>query len=619
MKKPLKITLITAGAAVLIAVGSITAVSVHRNSPEYALSSAERCLSERNYEQAVIEFEKYLEINPKNSEVWLMLADTYEKMGEDEKVRDVLEYAVEEADSHRAGERLKELEEEENEETIVTTEVTEVTEISTEASSLTTTVSATSATTTTVGTTTTTTTTATPEVSVVTTPETAVTTTTTTTTTEKVEPEISSSDYPSLIDTSDEGLINILGLRNSVNDMVANRYYTGTSEYESRFILDRSDSIEFTEKHIYDNSDTTPTDYYRVVDGPFTSVDEVYAYLASFYTDSEIEAFRNDYGGYGAFFEKDGKFYAKELIVYANYIVQQGRSAVTVRSKTNKRIILDYVGIVNVMNEYWYEPHSLVLINDGNGFKISGEKAESSPDKIKIGSETYSTDLEYLELFDVNDKDILNLIYMKNLKEISIFNSPNVTNIWVIESCPTIEKLTVNANIRTLPYCFYLKALTIAPIEQDIFEISSFSGRNLEEFEIIGSGMINFDLNHISTFTNLKKLSLRQGIISDLSPVSNLTNLEELDLSYTNISDITPLKSLTSLRVLHLAGNNITDVTPLKKLKKLEYLSLFRNYISDPSPLYNLTKLEELTISDNNLSSSTKNKLKKALPDCIIK
>ncbi len=117
MKKSLKLTLTTASAVVIIAATSITVLSVYHRSPDYTLSLAERYLSEMNYEQAVIEFEKYLEIDPKNSEVWLMLADTYEKMGEESKVKETLENALEKADSKKAGERLEKIYSDETETT----------------------------------------------------------------------------------------------------------------------------------------------------------------------------------------------------------------------------------------------------------------------------------------------------------------------------------------------------------------------------------------------------------------------------------------------------------------------------------------------------------------------
>lgn len=610
MKKSLKITLIAVAAAVLIAGTSLTAVSVYRDSPAYTLSLAERYLEELNYEQAVIEFEKYLEIEPKDTETWLLLADTYEKIGDKEKAKKTLERALKETDSQKANLRLEELRKQETTTAVPVTENTEPSAVETTAKKTTTTAATTTAasvtatettvpeTTTTAKTTTTAETTTTTEVAT-----TTVTTTTKATTTTPAEPEKSSSDYPSIIDTSNSSLENIFSLEHEVSDMIYNRYYYVTSpEYESRFVVDKDDMVEFSRKEDweYTYTTTTTTDYYRVIDGPFTSMDDVYAYLAGVYTDDIIEGFRNECGGYGAFIEKDGKLYVREELEYLSYSLQSGIQTVNIRSKTKKKIILDYVSINKVFNEYWYEPHSLVLINDGNGFKITNETADGVPDEVKIGDQTYSTDLERLELYDVTDEDIQNLVYMKNLKELTI-NSSNVTNIWVIESCPSIEKLTVYAKVQTLPYLSSLKYLSFSSLYEGEIRINGLMGSNLEHLEIWGNEGQTIDPNitRMDLLQNLSSLGIGYFEECDISSLSELKQLEFLSLPCMGISDLTPLMSLTSLKSLDLYGNRISDVSPLKKLTNLTRLYLMDNQISDISPLKGLTKLTSLGLSNN--------------------
>lgn len=82
-------------AAVLLIGGGITAIAVvnsHSASSGVSdkLKLAERFLSEQNYEQAVIEYQKVLEIEPMNVDAYLGLADAYFGTGQTDKALEVL-------------------------------------------------------------------------------------------------------------------------------------------------------------------------------------------------------------------------------------------------------------------------------------------------------------------------------------------------------------------------------------------------------------------------------------------------------------------------------------------------------------------------------------------------
>ena len=54
------------------------------------MGAAERYLSEMNYEQAVIEYQRVLEIEPMNVDAYLGLAESYLGLGDTEKAREIL-------------------------------------------------------------------------------------------------------------------------------------------------------------------------------------------------------------------------------------------------------------------------------------------------------------------------------------------------------------------------------------------------------------------------------------------------------------------------------------------------------------------------------------------------
>ncbi|MGN0639325.1 MAG: leucine-rich repeat domain-containing protein [Oscillospiraceae bacterium] len=101
-------------AALLMAgiVGAVVAVNVTKSNSQTALADiqiAERYLSEQNYEQAVIEFEKILEIEPMNVEAYLGLAEAYIGLGDNEKALEMLRKGLELTGDARIQAKIDEL------------------------------------------------------------------------------------------------------------------------------------------------------------------------------------------------------------------------------------------------------------------------------------------------------------------------------------------------------------------------------------------------------------------------------------------------------------------------------------------------------------------------------
>ena len=103
-------------AAALLIGGIVTAVTVSNSaagniSASETLQLAERYLSEQNYEQAVIEFQKVLEIEPMNVEAYLGLAEAYLSLGETDKAIELLENGFEQTDSSSLKDKLEKIRE----------------------------------------------------------------------------------------------------------------------------------------------------------------------------------------------------------------------------------------------------------------------------------------------------------------------------------------------------------------------------------------------------------------------------------------------------------------------------------------------------------------------------
>ncbi len=85
------ITIVLAAAVVLgVGAGAAVVTNLGTSTTQSALKLAQRYLSEQNYEQAIIEFERVLEIDPMNIEAYLGLADAYIALGETDSAVEIL-------------------------------------------------------------------------------------------------------------------------------------------------------------------------------------------------------------------------------------------------------------------------------------------------------------------------------------------------------------------------------------------------------------------------------------------------------------------------------------------------------------------------------------------------
>ncbi len=93
------------------------------------ISTAQQYLTEQKYEQAIAEFQKIIEIDPKNADAYIGLAKAYIGIGDTDKAVEVLEDGYEQTNDDRILEMLEELKsgEETAETTVTTVETTETT------------------------------------------------------------------------------------------------------------------------------------------------------------------------------------------------------------------------------------------------------------------------------------------------------------------------------------------------------------------------------------------------------------------------------------------------------------------------------------------------------------
>ena len=118
------------------------------------------------------------------------------------------------------------------------------------------------------------------------------------------------------------------------------------------------------------------------------------------------------------------------------------------------------------------------------------------------------------------------------------------------------------------------------------------------------NGEIN-DLEPLSRFHLLKKLTVTFTAIKDLSPLSVCDSLTVLQLPNNPIEELDPIANLTLLREINLENTSVDDISALAGLVRLEKLNLSGTKVKRLKPLSKLDRLQELVINNTRVNRLT--------------
>jgi hypothetical protein len=217
---------------------------------------------------------------------------------------------------------------------------------------------------------------------------------------------------------------------------------------------------------------------------------------------------------------------------------------------------------------------SIVEIADNPDTVIIGGIEFDIETTTEINLDNTQGTYDYKESQKLNDDDIKDIIYLKNLRTLSIVNN-NITDISFVQNLEKLEELNIANNpVIKLYVTNNLKKINLQ--NTDINDISPLSDCRFIEYISINYNDID-DLNPIFEQTRLKYLCLYGEALQDeyLPKISNLTNLRELVI---------------------FKENTEFDCNVVSKLKYLEKLSIFRTNSINVDSLSNLTNLKELSL-----------------------
>lgn len=190
---------------------------------------------------------------------------------------------------------------------------------------------------------------------------------------------------------------------------------------------------------------------------------------------------------------------------------------------------------------------------------------------------------------------------------------------WIAANQARSFKFELNES-KDQSYWYYIKK------NRQLFEYTDFKSAIKHKQKVLSIDVARKELNTIpSGLAELDKIvsiNLLGNRYREFPKVlSELTSLEEISLSSNELKYVGPeIGKLKNLRILIMNFNKL-KVLPkeIGELQNLLYLELGRNQLTHlPDEIKYLTNLQELHIENNELSEVEKEKIRKALPKCVI-
>ena len=231
------------------------------------------------------------------------------------------------------------------------------------------------------------------------------------------------------------------------------------------------------------------------------------------------------------------------------------------------------------------------------------------------------SNLRHLKTLHLSNTPIEDIGPLSNLEELQrlMLNNGQISDISPLEGLFELEHLTLtNTAVRDLsPLRNLSKLQSLGLAGTNVSDIFPLAKLIMLQSLVLWNTKIS-NLEPLCGMKRLKKLDLDSTRVQDLAPISALSALETLELRDAPVSDISALANLPSLRVLKLWNTQVSDIEPLSQLTSLVSLDLDGTKVSDIRPLRQNKGLESLDLRNLDLSKSSVEELRKALPDCNI-
>lgn len=229
------------------------------------------------------------------------------------------------------------------------------------------------------------------------------------------------------------------------------------------------------------------------------------------------------------------------------------------------------------------------------------------------------TKLEVLYISNVNNDDVKNLAGLTSLKQLSIYDSKDLTSAEFLDNMQQLTYLGLYNvpnfhDYQPLKKLSGLESLSVSNVNNDdaknIAAITSIKELNIYDSK---------DLTNIEFLSNMKQLTYLKlnnvPNVHDYQPLKHLMNVKELYLIYSGLTekDLNSLPEMDSVESLILNDNRIVSLGNFPKMKNLKYLILSYNplievnILPDKTPNLKHLDLRSTKIADLNKLSGVNN------------
>ncbi len=266
--------------------------------------------------------------------------------------------------------------------------------------------------------------------------------------------------------------------------------------------------------------------------------------------------------------------------------------------------------------------------------KIHSETADETVSEVTVGSLSFRTDAEELDLSNMGITDLSPLTVCKGLKRLDVTGN-GISDLTPLMDLPALEWLSFKDNVvvdlRPLMGMSSLRCInaegngitSTAPLATlsglgELYlafnPITDFSGlpglSNLHKLGLENVGLGDEDLGRLAVMSSLDELriydnpALTGEAVDALKAELRGCKIEHSDLVY--FVDVCGTMIKENATEANLFGRGITDISPIMKLKNLEKLDLGANEIENIYTFqYLKAPLKELRIANNRISDCT--------------
>jgi len=194
--------------------------------------------------------------------------------------------------------------------------------------------------------------------------------------------------------------------------------------------------------------------------------------------------------------------------------------------------------------------------------------------------------LKDLLICNANNDDVKNIAGITSLKELSIYDSKDLTNIEFLRDMQQLTYFGLNNvpnvhDYQSLKHLKNVKQINLTNSGLTEKDVNTFPDMDSIESLSLYNNKIK-SLNNFPKMKNLQSLSLSDNPLIEINILPDrLPNLKDLDLLNTKITDLNKLSGVSNIESIHLKKTDVKRISPLKEYKNLKFININPDNLED--------------------------------------